>query len=55
MQTTFYTPTTLDLIERADERVRVIDYDEVTMTSRVEFSDGYRAVVPARHLTTREV
>lgn len=41
--------------DRTNSRVTVLDYDEVTMTSRVVFPDGYRAVVSTRNLTTREV
>ena len=40
--------------ERTDERVRVLDRDEVSLTSRVEFPDGLRAVVPVRDLVTRQ-
>lgn len=51
---TFYAPGDLgEHPERADQRVRVLDYDEVTRSSRVEFPDGYRAVVPTACLLTR--
>lgn len=40
--------------ERRDTRVRVLDYDEVTHTSKVEFPDGYRAVVSRHDLVSRE-
>lgn len=41
--------------QRRDSRVRVLDYDEVTQTSLVEFPDGYRTVViPKIDLTRRE-
>lgn len=43
-----------DYPDRRDSRVLVIDYDEVSQTSRVEFPDGYRAVVARVDLTTRE-
>lgn len=54
--TTTYTPactysTTYDLKGRDGQTVTVLDADAVTMTSRVVFPDGYRAVVPTRHLT----
>lgn len=45
-----------DYPERAGARVRVRDYDEVSMTSRVIFEgDGMSAVVRAKRLASREV
>lgn len=44
-----------DYPERMDTRVRVIDYDEVTNTSKVEFPDGFRAVVSRFDLISRTV
>lgn len=43
-----------DYPERKDFRVRILDFDDVSQTSRVEFRDGFRAVVPRYDLVSRE-
>lgn len=43
-----------DMIERRDQRVRLVDYNGITMTHKVEFTDGYRAVVRSVELLRRE-
>lgn len=50
---TFYLGSALG-DNRVDQRVRVLDHDEVTLTSKVEFLDGFRAVVPTVDLVSRE-
>jgi len=51
----FYAPSDdTEYPERRDQRVRPIDHDEVTMTTKVEFPDGYRLVVPDGDLVSRE-
>lgn len=37
------------------QRIRLVDYDEVTMTHRVEFPDGLRAVVRSAEIISRKV
>lgn len=55
MRLTFFAPDPTDEhAERIDQRVRVIDHDDVTKTTKVEFPDGYRAVVRDVDLITRE-
>jgi hypothetical protein len=44
-----------ELAHLSDQRVTVLDYDEVTMTSKVVFPNGYRAVVRKVDLVTRNV
>lgn len=40
--------------ERRDSRVRALDFDEVTQSTKVEFPDGYTAVVSVADLVSRE-
>lgn len=52
---TFFVPDAAnEYADRTDTRVRVIDHDEVTKTTKVEFPDGYRTVVRDVDLVTRE-
>lgn len=56
MRIYFYAPAPgREFVGRADSRVRVLDHDPVTLTSRVEFPDGVRLVVADRDLVSREV
>lgn len=51
---TFFVPDPDDEhADRTDSRVLVLDHDEVTRSSRVEFTDGHRLVVADKHLVTR--
>jgi hypothetical protein len=58
MRTTihFYAPRAGDEFEdRRDQRVRLLDHDEVSLTHKVEFADGLRLVVREEHIVSREV
>ena len=53
---TFFVPSSGDdHAHRADSRVRRLDHDEVTGTTRVEFPDGFRLVVRDVDLVTRRL
>jgi hypothetical protein len=43
-----------EIKERRDQRVTVLDFDEVTQSHKVEFADGYRLVVYTSELLSRE-
>lgn len=40
--------------DRRDARVRLVDFDEASTTSLVEFPDGYRLVIPSGELIVRD-
>lgn len=55
MRITFFAPDVDDeLAHLADQRVTVVDHDEVTKTTKVVFPDGFRTVVRDVDLVTRE-